>query len=71
MTPLGLARHLIAVIGGRQPKSRMRSYSGREVSVTSAEALAIRIDSEDGRGRPSRSASAQGALKVLAASATT
>jgi len=71
MTPLGLARHLIAVVGGRQPKSRLRSYSGREVNVASAEPLAIRVDSEDGGTTPIDFTIRPGALRVLAPPATT
>jgi diacylglycerol kinase (ATP) len=70
MSPLGLARHLIAVIGGRQPKSRLRSYTGREVTVTSASPLTIRVDSEDGGATPITFGIRPGALRVLAPPAT-
>jgi diacylglycerol kinase (ATP) len=66
VTPLGLARHLISVIGGRQPKSRLRSYAGREVSVSSASPLTIRVDSEDGGATPITFGIRPGAIKVLA-----
>jgi YegS/Rv2252/BmrU family lipid kinase len=66
MSPLGLARHLLTIIGGREPRSRVRSYSGRTISITSASPLSIRIDSEDGGSTPIELSVRQGALKVLA-----
>jgi diacylglycerol kinase (ATP) len=66
MSPLGLASRLIAVVGGREPKSRLRSYSGRQVTVTSASALSIRIDSEDGGTTPIEFGIRPGLLKVIA-----
>jgi diacylglycerol kinase (ATP) len=61
-----LAMHLLATVGGRRPESRMRTYTGRQVRVTSGRPLAIRLDSDDGGTTPAEFTIRPGALRVLA-----
>lgn len=66
MSAAALGMHLLAVVGGRRPASRLRSYTGERVGVTSGRPLSIRLDSEDGGSTPATFTIRPGALRVLA-----